>query len=274
MNSLFSTLDTTTLSQQTDAELSHYIDNVGVVVSKLTALFDKFNVCKSHGMEHSNRVYQNALGIAHAEKEKPTYIQIIMISLASLLHDADDGKFFKNNNDCENAREILKGLFAQPHIDIVIAMIKLVSASKNGNTSPDKTPRWMLIPRIADRLEAIGVNGVLRAYEYTLTIGSPIYTSNTFVPMNVDDLYMNIATVERTLNYTKNQVKSPSLIDHYYDKLLRLMYEIDYDNKFVMSNLKKSNDISTAFVMLFAENIHNNLAFDDKVVRNFITLNA
>jgi len=52
-------------------------------------------------------------------------------------------------------------------------MIDYVSASKNGNKIPEEAlaePEW-LWPRCCDRLEAIGVIGAVRCYQYSIEKG-------------------------------------------------------------------------------------------------------
>ena len=65
------------------------------------------NDCGGHDAEHSKRVYRNASLIADTEPGCDRFI----ISLAALLHDADDHKLFHTKNN-ENARA-----FLAKHID-------------------------------------------------------------------------------------------------------------------------------------------------------------
>ena len=56
-------------------------------------------------------------------------------------------------------------------------------------------------------------------FEYTINKKRPIFTDTTCRAMNETDLFENIATIER---YKKYNGKSDSMMDHIYDKLLRL----------------------------------------------------
>ena len=56
-----------------------------------------------HGFRHSMRVYRNALLILEAEPEADR----LVVSLGALLHDADDHKLFRTENNA-NARRFLR----------------------------------------------------------------------------------------------------------------------------------------------------------------------
>ena len=181
-------------------------------------------VCGSHDLNHMVTVLMHAKNalLEYNKLDTITNTEKLEVLLASLLHDADDAKFFPNNKNFENATNILIKLnIPDNSIDNIIHMISLVSASKNGDNIPEnlKDKEYYFYPRYADRLEALGVIGVKRCYKYTQTIKNPLYTNTTLRPKNKEDLWNNIATEERYNNYTG---KSVSMIDHYYDKLLRL----------------------------------------------------
>jgi uncharacterized protein len=188
-------------------------------IDKLKEILTKNNVCDSHGIGHALKVY------SHAVNALTQYVTLydeerMAIVLAALLHDADDKKFFPTHNNYENLRLILDDI-PDKTINLIIKMIDLVSASKNGDNIPDdiKGKEWMLIPRYADRLEAIGIIGIERCWKYTKTINNPLYLESTLRAIDENDLWTNIATEER---YQKYNGKSASMIDHFYDKLLRL----------------------------------------------------
>ena len=83
-----------------------------------------------HGFDHTLRVWRNAMMIAETEPDCDPQI----VSLAALLHDADDHKLFS------------------------------VSFSKNKGKRPD-TPEGRIV-QDADRLDAIGAIGIARTFAY------------------------------------------------------------------------------------------------------------
>ena len=76
------------------------IENAAAFVAELFA--DKAG---SHGADHTMRVYRTALTIAAQEPPCDLFI----LSLAALLHDADDHKLFKTEHNA-NARRFLEFL--------------------------------------------------------------------------------------------------------------------------------------------------------------------
>lgn len=118
------------------------------------------NNAGGHDIAHSVRVYKNALKIAETEPS----CDMLVVSLAALLHDADDHKLFDNENN-ENAREFLSnnGVPADKAEEI-IKVINSVSFSQNRGKKPE-TIEGMIV-QDADRLDAIGAIGIARTFAY------------------------------------------------------------------------------------------------------------
>ena len=105
---------------------------------------DNVFIDSSHGISHMIIVlchtkkalesWEKTNGAIH-EREK------LLIRLAALFHDIDDTKYFPNNNEYQNARNILTGVqdsdLTTIEIDKIIKIISWVSASKNGDRIPD-----------------------------------------------------------------------------------------------------------------------------------------
>jgi uncharacterized protein len=174
----------------------------------------------------------------------------LSVLLAALLHDADDGKFFPDNKHNENLRLVLFDKTSE-FINLVIDMVNLVSSSKNGDSIPPEIigNEWKLIPRYADRLEAIGLIGIERCYIYSKKANMPLYLEDTPKPKTEDDLW-SIATIERYQSYNGN---SKSMIDHYYDKLLRLTF-FPIQNKYFEEECNKRRKPVVDFILQFGKN--------------------
>ena len=113
-----------------------------------------------HDAEHTMRVYHNAMRIA----EQETGADIEVVSLAALLHDADDHKLF-NTAENANARGFLSSQAVAPEkIEAIIAAINSVSFSQNRGKRPE-TLEGMIV-QDADRLDAIGAVGIARTFAF------------------------------------------------------------------------------------------------------------
>jgi len=186
----------------------------------LESILQENNISHCHGIEHAKTVMYHAW-CALEDYELSDEDQMAVL-LAALLHDADDRKFFKEHKNYENLRNILQQTGkSSEFIEKVVYMVSIVSSSKWGDTIPEEVigKEWMLIPRYADRIEAIGIIGVERCYTYTKNVSKqPLYLKDTPKPKTEEEIW-KIATIERYKAYNGNSV---SMIDHYYDKLLRL----------------------------------------------------
>ena len=119
-----------------------------------------------HGSDHSLRVWRNAMMIAESEDCDPR-----IVSLAALLHDADDHKLFTTENNA-NARQFLDAHgVAQEDADRICAAINAVSFSKNKGKRPE-TAEGRIV-QDADRLDALGAVGIARTFAYGGGHGRP-----------------------------------------------------------------------------------------------------
>ena len=140
-----------------------------------------------HDINHSLRVYNNAMNIAAAYSS----CDKMVVALAALLHDVDDHKLFHTVNN-ENARKFLSSQdIEQEKIDLICNLINSVSFSKNRGNTPECIEGKIV--QDADRLDAIGAIGIARTFAYGGKNG-------------------------RTLNLS---------VQHFYDKLLLLKYEMN-----------------------------------------------
>ena len=113
-----------------------------------------------HGLDHSMRVYKNAMRIAETEPAADRFI----VALSALLHDADDYKLFQTENNA-NARNFLKSANVDPEITARICeVINSVSFSKNRGKKPETIEGQIV--QDADRLDAIGAIGIARTFAF------------------------------------------------------------------------------------------------------------
>lgn len=234
-------------------------------VYKLNEIFEKNNVSVCHGINHAIQVMLHAM---EAIKEYNLPIESSIedaVILAGLLHDADDGKFFPNNHNNENLRLVLENV-PDEFLNLIIRMVNLVSGSKNGDNIPDdiKDKEWMIIPRYADRLEALGIIGVERCYIYGKLVNSPLCCDDTPKAKSIDEIWM-YATEERYNNY---KGKSKSMIDHYYDKLIR-MSKFPIRNSYL--DMKLDNRLKPMYDILLLHGQKGTITDDDVInyIKNY-----
>ena len=124
-----------------------------------------------HDAGHSLRVYRAALHIARGEPECDREV----VALAALLHDADDHKLFRTENNA-NARSFLSAQGVAPEkIEEICRVINAVSFSQNRGRRPE-TPEGRIV-QDADRLDALGAVGVARTFAYGGEHGRPLEDS-------------------------------------------------------------------------------------------------
>ena len=145
------------------------------------------NNSDGHDIQHTLRVYHNALFIAESEPD----CNYLAVSLAALLHDVDDHKLFQTENN-SNARAFLLSRNIEPkQIEYICDIINSVSFSKNRRRHIASIDAKIV--QDADRLDAIGAVGIARTFAYGGKSG-------------------------RTLE---------SFVQHFYDKLLLLKSEMN-----------------------------------------------
>lgn len=142
-----------------------------------------------HGADHTMRVYYNAKKIMESYPEADSFV----ISLAALLHDADDHKLFKTENNA-NARTFLSRMdVSSDKADFICEVINGVSFSQNRGKIPETLEGQIV--QDADRLDAIGAIGIARTFAFGGKVGRPLDKS----------------------------------VKHFYDKLLLLKNEMNTD---------------------------------------------
>lgn len=225
-------------------------------VSALDELFSSNKVDKGHGTDHARDVLNhvnNALSVSNAPSNNSDRIAI---RLAALLHDADDKKFF-NSKNYENARFILEKVIpGQDKIQkLVLKMIRLVSYSENGNSKTEETIKegWLLYPRYADRLEAIGNIGIERCYIHTLHIDRPLYCESTPRAKTKKEL-SQIVTPERYQEYLDKKIVENTFLDHFYYKILYVAgHIIESGNPYFIKEARERHDIVISFILDFGK---------------------
>ncbi|KAG7340766.1 hypothetical protein IV203_024309 [Nitzschia inconspicua] len=170
---------------------------------------------ESHGWRHARKVYEHACHALQSCHQQLEATACLEIQMAALLHDVDDSKYFDRPKTCKDLRK------RYPN---AVHILRLASVAESSVASIlfmiDQSYHW-LIPRWADRIEAVGARGVWRCHQYNQEHGAPLSSSQSPRPTTFDELW-SYATPERFEEYQQRGGSSNDMISHYYDKLLHV----------------------------------------------------
>ena len=159
-----------------------------------------------HDWFHIERVYKTALSIAKNEA-----VDMLVVSLAALLHDIADSKF--NDGDETIGPRIASEFLLKNNVDSeiiehVTQIIEHMSFKNSFDLSTVFSSKEMDVVKDADRLDAIGAVGIARCFNYGGFKNRPLYDPE----------------ILPNLNMTKTQYKTSNAptINHFYEKLLLL----------------------------------------------------
>ena len=160
-----------------------------------------------HDWFHIERVYKNAFLISKDEN-----VDAFTVSLAALLHDIADPKFYDGDETIgpKKAREFLRNQNVSIGIvDHVVKIIQHISYKNSFDTTNGKfSSKELEVVQDADRLDAIGAIGIARCFNYGGFKNRALYNPN----------------ILPNLNMTKEEYKKSDAptINHFYEKLLLL----------------------------------------------------
>lgn len=174
------------------------------VKKQVSELLDKDN--SGHGMEHINRVLELSLKFAKKENANKD-----IVSLIALLHDVDDYKLFGMDNaeNLTNAKKIMEDSNVDKHTQEQVCLaLNNIGYSKRLNGCCPTTLEGKIVSD-ADMCDALGANGILRVYTYSLKNGKPFFNKDIFP---IEDM-----TAEK---YTRRCADSS--VCHIFEKILKL----------------------------------------------------
>lgn len=159
-----------------------------------------------HDWFHIQRVFNNTLLIAKDEK-----VDVLVVSLAALLHDIADAKFNDGDETVgpKMATDFLSALEVEKQvIEHVVKIIENISFKSSLDSKKGFSSQELKVVQDADRLDAIGAIGIARAFNYGGYKNRELYNP---------DIAPNLKMTKE--EYKKS--KAPSL-NHFYEKLLLL----------------------------------------------------
>ena len=161
-----------------------------------------------HDWFHIQRVFNNTLLIAKDEK-----VDVLVVSLAALLHDIADAKFHGGDESVgpQMAKQFLTSLkLKKAIVKHVVQIIENISFKnsldqKKGSKFNSKE---LQVVQDADRLDAMGAIGIARTFNYGGYKNRELYNPD----------------IAPKLNMTKEEYKKSNAptLNHFYEKLLLL----------------------------------------------------
>lgn len=186
-----------------------------------------------HDFRHASRVEKLALELAKAHDGDER-----ICHAASLLHDCADEKLFVDL--AKQKRKISEVLaengYSASEAKAILTIIDTISFHKEKDHP--LTELNAQIVSDADKLEAIGAIGVVRAIEYGASKGRPFYEDK------------NLETIDGEIQFKE---ESPSTLSHFYEKLLRL------GDHFYTSTARKKAEPRLQFLRLFLREFYSEL---------------
>jgi len=166
-----------------------------------------------HDWWHIERVWKNALTIAATEK-----VNVFIVTLAALLHDIADAKFYNGDEEIGPAKATAFLLSVDVSKDIIEHVENIIRniSFKGGNFTTTFNSPELAVVQDADRLDALGAIGIARAFNYGGFKNREIYN-----PLIVPDLTMTKETYKKT---------SAPTINHFYEKLLLLKNKMNTES--------------------------------------------
>lgn len=171
-----------------------------------------FDSC-GHGFDHVERVYNIALKLMQYTQDVDKEI----VSLASLLHDADDYKLFgqEASDNLTNAKRIMQDCGVDDVTEQKVCSIIFSMGYSKLLAGVRPTTKEGMIVSDADMLDATGINGIIRTLNYAFSrcqkYGTPVFDKDVWPEINL--------SVER---YKTRDRKSDNCINHFFEKTLRL----------------------------------------------------
>ena len=177
---------------------------INEVKKQVYELLNKDN--SGHGNDHIDRVLDLSLKFTQKETANAD-----VVALIALLHDVDDYKLFgeENAENLTNAKSIMNKANVPNDIqNQVLSSLKCIGYSKLLKGFRPTTIEGKIVSD-ADMCDALGVNGVLRVYKYSMKNGKPFFDKNVFP---IEDM-----TADK---YTRKCADSS--VCHIFEKILKL----------------------------------------------------
>ena len=169
--------------------------------------FELLNTDNSgHNMDHIDRVLRLSLKFAKQECANTE-----VISLIALLYDVDDYKLFgkENSENLTNAKKIMNNCKIDTETqNLVLSSLKCIGYSKLLKGFRPETLEGKIVSD-ADMCDALGANGIIRVYTYSMKNKKPFFDKSIF-------------PIENMTADTYTSKCADTSVCHLFEKILKL----------------------------------------------------
>ncbi len=169
--------------------------------------FELLNTDNSgHNMDHIDRVLRLSLKFAKQECANTE-----VISLIALLHDVDNYKLFgkENSENLTNAKKIMNNCKIDTETqNLVLSSLKCIGYSKLLKGFRPETLEGKIVSD-ADMCDALGANGIIRVYTYSMKNKKPFFDKSIF-------------PIENMTADTYTSKCADTSVCHLFEKILKL----------------------------------------------------
>lgn len=135
-----------------------------------------------HNIDHIDRVFNLSLKFAEQESANKE-----IVSLIALLHDVDDYKLFgiENAENLTNAKKIMNNCNIDVETqNLVLSSLKCIGYSKLLKGFSPQSLEGKIVSD-ADMCDALGANGIIRVYTYSMKNKRPFFDKSIFPIENI-----------------------------------------------------------------------------------------
>jgi uncharacterized protein len=159
-----------------------------------------------HDFHHALRVYNNALYLSVGKD-----VDLLVISLAALLHDLDDPKI--SSKDSHLAEDFLKQNLEEKKQREVMDIIESISFTKQKHGVYPESLEGKIV-QDADRLDALGAIGIARCFAYTGNKQKLIYNESIDDDSAIAHFYQKLLNLDIYMNTTEAKIIAENRIKY------------------------------------------------------------
>lgn len=150
-----------------------------------------------HDHFHVLRVYKMALELALNYQ-----VDMLVVSLASILHDLDDPKISRDSSHTKTFLDQIDIPLEQKQL--ILEIIKNMSFSKQKDGAEVESLEGKIV-QDADRLDAIGAIGIARAFAYGGSKNRPIFVGDKDDESSIAHFYQKLLKLEDLMNLSESR---------------------------------------------------------------------